>query len=241
MADEVESGVVIDLGSGITKAGFAGDDLPRCTFPSIIGRPRCHLDAICVGMGQKTIYIGDEAQAKSGIVSLKYPNWNFTQWVDRHGNSSNEGYTCHGYMAYFWPHLFNLELRITPQEHSLLLTEPPLNPKSNREKTVQLMFETMNVPSMYLANSAVLSLYAFGQTMGLIIDSGHTKTAIVPVYDGYALNEATNMLHIGGKDITDYLQKLLIEHGYTIPNRERSILCDIKHKLGYIALDCDME
>ena len=222
MEEEVTA-VVIDNGTGVCKAGFAGDDAPRAVFSTVVGRPK--VPGIMVGLDQNEVYVGEEAMQKRGVLRFGHPieHGIVKNWDD---------------MEKVWHHTLYSELKVSPEEHPILMTEAPLNPKENREKMTQIMFEVFNVPCLYVSVQAVLALYSNGRTTGVVVDSGDGVSHTVPIYEGYAIPHAIQRVNLSGRDITSYLQKILDQRGYSFTtNAEIEIVKDIKEKMCYVVND----
>lgn len=225
--EDLKVTIVMDVGSGNCKAGFAGEDAPRVTFPAIVGRPKTR--NVMRGTQDEEVYVGDAAQKKRGVLEIKYPieHGVVKDWED---------------IERIWSEAFFQGLRVDPHEHAVLLTEAAMNPRKNRERMCQIMFESFYTPALYVSTQAVLSLYASGRTTGVVADSGDGVTHIVPIYEGYAMPHAISRLNFAGRDLTDYMVKLLGERGRAMStSAEREIARDIKEKCCFIAADYERE
>ena len=123
-----------------------------------------------------------------------------------------------------------------------MLTEAPMNPKTNREQMVKIMFEEYEVPQLFIQIQAVLSLYAAGRTTGIVVDSGDGVTHTVPIFEGYQIPHAIDKIMLAGRDLTTWMQKILKDNNYNFDtSAEKEIVRDMKEKLCYVAEDYEEE
>jgi centractin len=216
--------IVIDNGTGVIKAGFAGTEHPKLAFPAYVGRPK-HM-RVMAGAAEGDIFVGHKAEDLRGMLKLNYPSRTgvICDWKD---------------MQHIWQYTYN-ELAVVPDDHPVLLTEAPLNPKSNRGKAAEIFFETFHVPALCTQVQAVLSLYASGRTTGVVLDSGDGVTNAVPAYEGFVLPHAVQRIDVAGRDVTEYLQLLLRKSGHNFnTSAELEVVRDIKEKICYVAFNVD--
>ncbi|CAG6016489.1 unnamed protein product [Menidia menidia] len=188
--------VVCDNGTGFVKCGYAGSNFPEHIFPALVGRPIIRSTAKVGNIEIKDLMVGDEASELRSMLEVNYPMENgiVRNWDD---------------MKHLWDYTFGPEkLNIDSRNCKILLTEPPMNPTKNREKIIEVMFETYQFAGVYIAIQAVLTLYAQGLLTGVVVDSGDGVTHICPVYEGFSLPHLTRRLDIAGRDITRYLIKV---------------------------------
>eukprot|EP01100_Stratorugosa_tubuloviscum_P013848 TRINITY_DN711_c2_g2_i1.p1 TRINITY_DN711_c2_g2~~TRINITY_DN711_c2_g2_i1.p1 ORF type:complete len:395 (+),score=210.51 TRINITY_DN711_c2_g2_i1:189-1373(+) len=221
--------VICDNGTGFVKCGFAGANFPTAIFPSMVGRPILRSEEKIDNIQIKDIMVGDEAQKARNMLQITYPleNGIVRNWED---------------IQYVWDYTFSEKLKVNSRECKILLTEAPMNPKTNREKMVEVMFEKYGFLGVYIAIQAVLVLYAQGLMTGVVVDTGDGVTHIIPVYEGFALPHLTKRLDVAGRDVTRYLIKLLLLRGYAF-NRTADFdtVRQIKEKLCYVGYDLELE
>jgi len=228
--------VVIDNGTGYTKMGYAGNYEPNFIIQSFISN--------CVPQsGQKAnpvqdldFYIGSEAAEKRPGYNLDYPI--------RHGIVENWDN-----MEKYWQRCIYQYLSCDPEEHFMLLTEPPLNTPENREYTAEIMFETFNVPGLYIAVQAVLALCASLLTKqdktgkasgvtGTVIDSGDGVTHIIPVVDGYVIGSCIKHVPLAGRDVTNFIINMLRDRAEPLlPDDALAVAKKIKEQYCYVCPD----
>ena len=231
--------VVIDNGTGYTKMGYAGNCEPQYIVPTVVASR-----ALKGGQGSTTdgvedldFFIGNEALAHSQTHQINYPI--------RHGLVENWDN-----MERLWQRCMFQYLRCEPEEHYVLLTEPPLNTPENREATAEIMFETFNVPGLYIAVQAVLALAASWTSKsvsertltGTVIDSGDGVTHVIPVAEGYVIGSCIKHIPLAGRDITAFVHKLLRERGEPVPSEDSlEVAKRVKEQHSYVCPDLAKE
>jgi len=222
--------IVCDNGTGFVKCGFAGDNFPAHIFPSIIGRPILRAEEKIDGdVLLKDIMVGDDVTKARDLLETSYPITNgiVQNWDD---------------MIHLYNYTFSERLKIDPRDHKIMLTEAANNPKRNRAKLVEAMFESFNFDGVQVSVQAVLTLYAQGLLTGVVVDSGDGVTHVVPVYEGYSNPQTIQRLDVAGRHLTEYLIKLLQLRGYTF-NRtaDFEVVREIKEKVCYVGYDLALE
>jgi actin-related protein 3 len=230
--------VVIDCGTGYTKMGYAGNTEPQYIIPSCIAIKESAkvgdqaIRRLGKGVEDLDFFIGDEA--------LEAPTYS-VKWPIRHGIVEDWDL-----MERFMEQAIFKYLRAEPEDHYFLLTEPPLNTPENREYTAEIMFESFNVPGLYIAVQAVLALAASWTSKqmsertltGTVIDSGDGVTHVIPVAEGYVIGSCIKHIPIAGRDITFFIQQLLREREVNIPPEQSLETAKaIKEKFSYVCPD----
>ena len=230
--------LVIDNGTGYTKMGFSGNVEPQYIIPTVIGtKPGATSSGIRggrqAGISDLDFAVGDEALAQSTSYDINYPI--------RHGIIDNWDN-----MERLWQRCIYQYMKCEPEDHYVLLTEPPMNPPENREVTAEIMFETFGVPGLYIAVQAVLALAASWSVKGsgertltgTVVDSGDGVTHVIPVADGYVIGSCIKHIPLAGKSVTHFVQQLMRDRKESVPSEDSfEVAKKVKEMYSYVCPD----
>ncbi|CAH0399603.1 unnamed protein product [Chilo suppressalis] len=217
--------IVIDAGSHSTKSGFAYESAPRSLICTAVGR--CRHAGIHDGMPQ--ICCGNEALKQRGLLDLVMP--------------VRDGLICDwDQMEKLWHHIYYKELKVPPEESSLMHTMHALMPKKDKEDMAEMMFETFTVKALYMVRTPVAVLYASGRTTGVVWENGSACSCVTPIFEGFHLGHAASCSPVTGDYLTDLLGRMMEKIGYSFKTPTyRTILESIKAKMCYVAQDYTSE
>ena len=219
--------IVCDNGTGFLKMGFGGDDYPRFTIPSIVGRPMLRSGQSVGDIQLKDVMFGEEANPHRALLEITYPieEGRVNNWKD---------------FEALWKYTFHDKMGL-PKDLSnkgILVTEAALNPAQNREKMVELIFEKFGFGGCMFESQALLSLMAEGNNTGLVFDSGDGVSHVIPVTDGYIQTHAVQRLNLAGRHVTNYLVRLLMLRGYAFnSSADFETVRDIKEQMCFVSYD----
>lgn len=205
---------------GCDRAEFA-----TCIFPSAVGRPKS--SCLVVGAGYKDKYVGQEFIDKRGIL-LETPVFDNNGFV-----KDWDSFESLIHQAYYY------EMRLAPEDQACLMLEPLLNPLENRAKMIQIMFETYNVPSLYMTLGALMTMHALNQDTGIVLHAGHSQTYAIPVMKNVICGPGSKLLGFNGRDANQLLIDLMTHRGYYMYMTfdERYTVQQVKEQISFVSQD----
>ena len=217
---DIKPHIIIDTGTGYCKSGFSTEKAPSSIIPCLVGRPKYASGR--VGFDKKKFFVGSEAAAISGVLNINNP---LSEGVINNWDDIEK-------MLGF---IFSSELKVDPSDYNILLTETPMNPKENKEKLAQIIFENFNAQGLYIALESLLSLFSAGKDTGISVDIGDGISHFVPIYYGCSIPHAMIRINLAGRDLTQYMNQLLENKGLKFDTMaEKEIIKDIKEKVCYV-------
>lgn len=216
MSNVSSQAVIIDIGSGLTKAGMSDAPDPTVEIPTIVAKIK---DSQFISETRKAVIVGEDLTSGRSLYNITHPVQHglITSWDD---------------FELIISHIYHEQLRRSPTSSPLLLAISPKISKDDREKIVQILFDKYSVPACYIVSHPALSLSQSGESTGIVVDMGYDSISINSIID----ENASSQIHLGGHDLTDYMLKILAERGYTFTTpQERESVEDIKKEKTYVA------
>lgn len=196
--------------------------------PTLVGRPMMRYDCGLSDFQVGDLVVGKDANTYRSMLQLNRPieNGIVKHWDD---------------MEAVWQHTF-AQLGVNPREHKIVQTEAALNPRSNRERMLETMFEKFGFEGVNVSVQAILALNSQGLNTGFVVDSGDGVTHLVPVTEGFVEPARVERINLAGRHVTEQLMKLLAGSGHALNSTaDFETIREVKEKLCYVALEPEAE
>ena len=248
--------VVLDVGTHTIKAGWAGEDSPRCVVPAVVVE-------VMMGRGVSASVTEKRSRGGDGDEATHGSHHRYGSTAGSASTAPQEVHVGAAAVAYLsslddnapasslhisrplarsllaspdalirlLDHIFTSQLHISPKDHAILLSYSPLLPLADRQHLATLLFQHFHCPALLPVNSASLSLFSSGRTTGLLVDVSEGRTTVVPVYEGFVLSHAMLTQRVGGEDCTAKLASMLRERGKRFGWSASEVVRDMKEKL----------
>lgn len=264
--DDTPQTVVIDNGSAYTRINFETEDEPFA-YKTIISKQSIIDDTKMDLFRQDVVNNKNDKQiiklckssnlpitgSKQDMINRlvdKYINDNYITTIGKYDpDNSKILHSIHPvefgeitnweYMEKIWYHGFHNILNINPSDYNVFLSDCLTSPNCSRIKTTNIMFEQFNINSMYLGYNGVLSLYSCGKLNGIAVDCGYQQIQIIPVNEGFSVKGTCFKIGYGGKHVSGYLKKLLLENNpiYNNYTMNWDDVCNMKRANAYCSVD----
>ena len=216
--------IVLDIGQFSTKIGFSGEDFPSNIFFTMVGKPKYqNLSAQDAVKDKEELYVGDEIQSL-GLFKIFSPikNGVITDW---------------GYFEKIIDYIF-YTLRVDPTLVNVLYSIHPLFPHDEIKRLFELFLEHYQCMAFYPVQDSQLTLYSGGFKTGVVIEIGDSSTRIVPIFEGFKIEHAIQILEMGGKVLSKYMEKILVSIGFTVDSSiRRDLVRVLKERASFVSLD----
>jgi actin beta/gamma 1 len=202
---------------------------PSYDIPAVIGTPmRRRGDSFLHAIGEHVDrHIGADALDRASLLRLEYPMEYglVTNWDS---------------MEILFKHTFDDVLEVKSGDQPLLLADAPLTPRRMKEKMAELLFESFQVPSMSIIAQAMLVMYGYGRLDGVLVDSGHAMSHIMPMHQGFVVPHAVTRLGVSGRDVTHVMTKALVGRGFGLTFADTEVVRKCKERFAFVALDYEL-
>ncbi|PNP44806.1 hypothetical protein TGAM01_v200022 [Trichoderma gamsii] len=218
--DEV-SALVLDPGYCNTRAGFAGEDVPKSILPSFYGHvtsdpPRDLFGDECIiprSDFEVRNYMNKDSVVEDWDVAAKM--WEFMlvkrlqperQTPPSKNKLNDDVKEQDGEGDVAMEEVETMEKAL--EEFPLLMTEAPWNSPKAREKAIELSMESWGTPAFWLSRTPVLSSFAAGKATALVIDVGGANTSVTAIHDGMVLKRSIQRSPAGGLWLSSQIRNM---------------------------------